>query len=408
MPLNQRFFDAASSMVSLGQIAGLTGMTLFALNLILAGRFKFLDNFFYGLNRTYNSHRVVGTISFSLLLFHPLFLVFQYVRVSLRGAALFLLPFTGDIAVTYGILALWSMIILLVLTYYINLKYHNWKITHKFMVAVFILAILHAWLIQSDISHDPFLRIYIFSLAGLGLISGFYRAFLSKYLNRSYLYEVKDYKWVIENVLDLKMAPQGRAMSFKAGQFIFARFIKSKVSSESHPFSLSSAPDEQSLKLTIKSLGDYTSSLKDLAKGDVAALDGPFGRFIHEGTHAKDQIWLAGGIGITPFLSMARELKKENDHKIDLYYCTKDQAEAVFLDELMDISRKNNNLKIIIWYSSTQGRINGQLVKETSQGLANKEIFLCGPVPFMNSLAKQFSALGVKRSKIHFERFSFR
>lgn len=407
MPVNFRFFGIDSTMTSFGQIAGLTGLTMFSLNLILAGRFKFLDYLFYGLNITYNWHRIVGTLSFSFLLFHPLLLAISYSRLSWRSAALFLLPFTNELAITFGIFALLGMIILIVLTYYARIKYQNWKISHKFMVLVFMLALLHAWLIQSDIARDPFLRFYIFSLAGLGLASGFYRAFLSKYWNNNLLYEVKNFYFANPLVLDIEMAPRRRSLAFKAGQFIFVRFLKSQVSSESHPFSLSSSPGEANLKITIKSLGDYTSALKDLSIGDIAAIEGPFGRFIYHEASLKNQIWLAGGIGITPFLSMARELKDQS-YKIDLYYCLKDQAEAVFMDELSGLSRQNKNLKIIPWYSSGQGRISGQAVKEASRGLTDKEIFLCGPIPFMENLNKQFRALGVKRGRIYFEKFNLK
>ena len=73
LPLSVRFFDFSTGLTSLGQIFGLVGMTLFSLNLILSSRLKILDEFFYGLNIVYGHHRVVGTVAFSLLLFHPYF-----------------------------------------------------------------------------------------------------------------------------------------------------------------------------------------------------------------------------------------------------------------------------------------------------------------------------------------------
>lgn len=145
-------------MTSLGQMAGLFGMALYSLNLILASRLKFLDGYFYGLNRVYNYHRAVGSIAFSLLLFHPLFLVFEYSGLSLRSAALFLLPFTGDPAVTYGIISLGLMIILLGLTFYAKIKYQRWKMSHKFMTLVFVFALLHVIFISSDISREMIIK----------------------------------------------------------------------------------------------------------------------------------------------------------------------------------------------------------------------------------------------------------
>ncbi len=403
-PLAIRFFDINSAMTSLGQIAGLVGMALFSINLILSSRLKIFDKYFYGLDTVYNYHRALGAISFSLLLFHPLFLVFKYIGFSLRQAALFFL-FSENWAMNFGIIALALMIILIVLTFYAKLKYQIWKLSHKFIVAVFIFAILHSFYITSDISRNNFLRYYILSLAVVGLLAGFYRAFISKYLNVNFFYIIKNINQLSPDVFRLTMTPKDKVMKFKPGQFVFTSFLGQAISSEIHPFSISSAHG-QNLELVIKSLGDFTSQLKNLAVGDQVSVEGPFGKFSHTNTQSKNQIWLAGGIGITPFLSMAKSLLN-NDYKIDLYYCTKDKEEAVLLDELLNISKTNENLKITPWFSAESGRITGQKMADISHGLTNKDIFLCGPAVFMDSLKKQFINLGVNKKNIHLEQFKF-
>lgn len=403
-PLPVRFFDINSAMTSLGQITGLLGMALFSINLILSSRLKILDKYFYGLDTVYNYHRVLGAISFSLLLFHPLFLVFKYISFSLRQAALFFI-FSDNQAMNFGIMALALMIILISVTFYFGLKYHIWKFTHKFMVAVFVFAILHSIYIASDISRNNFLRYYILSLAIAGLLAGIYRAFISKYFNVNFFYIIKNINQLSSDVFQLTMTPKNKVLNFKPGQFVFTSFLGQAISSEIHPFSISSAHG-QNLELVIKSLGDFTSQLKSLAVGDQVSVEGPFGKFSYTNGESKNQIWLAGGIGITPFLSMARSLQN-NDYKIDLYYCTKDKEEAVLLDELLNISKTNENLKIIPWYSAESGRINSQKVADISHGLTNKDIFLCGPAVFMDSLKKQFISLGVNKKNIHLEQFKF-
>ena len=405
LPLNSRFFDLGMTATSFGQVAGLLGMTLFAINLILSSRLKILDRYYLGLSNVYKYHARLGALSFSLLLFHPLFLVVTYIQISLRSAALFLLP-SGNLAVTYGIIALLLMIILMVLTFYIKLKYHHWKISHKFMVVVFVFAILHILLIASDISRDNFLRVYILSLAVLGLVAGFYRAFLSKYWNDSLTYNIIKITWLSDQVAEIELKPKNKKLDFSAGQFAFFRFFSENLSSEGHPFSLASAPGEGNLKIMIKALGDYTAKLNNLRVGDYVAVDGPFGRFSYKHISNQNQIWLAGGIGITPFLSMARDLKN-SDYKIDLYYCTNNIQEAVLLDELTGLKLINNNLRIISWCSSDQGRITSQKIVELSHSLEDKDIMLCGPDIFMAGLRQQFLALHVSDRRIHWEQFKF-
>lgn len=404
LPLPVRFFDFNSLTTSLGQITGLLGMALFSLNLILASRLKLLDNFFYGLNRVYTYHRAVGAIAFSLLLFHPLLLVAKYLGFSLRSAALFLLPFTGALAVTYGIIALLGMIILLVLTFYGKMKYQTWKISHKFMNLVFVFALLHVIFIQSDLSRDLILRFYILALALLGLAAGCYRSWLNGLFNNNFSYRIINLHWFNFNAVEIELEPVGRMMKFQAGQFAFLQFKGGGLKPESHPFSLSSAPLEKNIKFLIKALGDYTNQLKNLRGGDLCSIEGPFGKFSYKNAGSKNQIWLAGGIGITPFLSLARTLADEN-YKIDLYYCTKDKAEAVLMEELEKLAALNRNFRVIPWFSEENGRIDGSKVSELSRGLIDKEIMICGPWPFMQSLREQFIKLNVPANKIHWEKF---
>ena len=404
-PVGARFSNLGLTMTSLGQIAGLLGVTLFAVNLIISVRLKILDKIFYGLNNLYNLHHQIGAIAFCLLLFHPLFLVVRYALLSLQSAALFFVPFQ-DLAMTFGILGLIFMIVLMVLTLYIKLKYQIWKVSHKLMVAVFVLAILHVFLITSDVSRDGLLRFYILGLGILGLALSGYKAYFSKLWPQSIEYVIKSVAPLNDNMIEIELAPQAgnRVFKFMPGQFIFISFMSSGISREAHPFSISSAMREKNLKLVIKALGDFTGKLNNLKAGDRALVEGPFGRFSYKTIANKNQIWIAGGVGVTPFLSMARSLS-EPDQRVDLYYCTRNIGEAVLIDELSALALANKNLRLISWFSDERGFITGNNIIEISQGLTDKDIFICGPVPFMDGLRKQLKELRVSGKNIHLEKF---
>lgn len=402
VPLASRFSDVNTVTTSLGQIAGLLGMTLFSVNLILAGRFKFLDKYFKGLDKVYDKHRAIGTISFSLLLFHPLFLVVKYISFSLREAALFFVPFV-NMPRTWGIISLALMIIILVLTFYIKLKYHIWKISHKFMTLAFAFAVLHVLVIPSDISRNALLKYYILLLAGIGLFVSlrkvlFYKSF--KYFQ----YKITSVNLLNKDVAEIEMLPMNRTLVFTPGQFAFFSFTSDAVSRESHPFTISSSNKANNLKITVKNLGDYTNNLKNLKVNDEVSIDGPYGYFSYKKVSHKNQIWIAGGIGITPFLSMAESLNGE--YNVDMYYSVKDEKEAVSLKELQNMMESNPNFKFNLWNVTEKGYINGELIANLSKGLDSKDIFLCGPPKFMESLKKQFITLGVDSENIHYENFS--
>ena len=404
-PMSFRFFDLNSITTSLGQITGLLGMILFSLNLILSNRSRFFDRMFGGLHYFYNYHKQLGMISFCMILFHPLLLMVKYLANSVQSAALFLLPGT-DFAITTGIIALLLMIILLVITIYTKIKYHIWRFSHKFMVVVFVFAIIHTMFVSSDISNDMFLRYYIFTFAFVGLLLGAYRSFLRKIFNKDFEFKVVKVNILNNSVAEIEIEPVDRKMEFRSGQFIFIRFVGVGISSEPHPFSIASFTGDDNLKIVIKSLGDYTSTINRLTPGMLARVEGPFGSFYENNNSVKKEIWIAGGVGITPFLSMARSIGNIN-HNIDLCYCLKNPSEAVLLNELNAISVLNNKFRVFPWYSETQGFINGDIIEKGSSGLMDTDIYICGPLPFMRILQNQFISKGVDKANIHFEEFNF-
>lgn len=404
-PMALRFADFTQTMTSFGQIFGLLGMILFSINLIISNRSKFFDRIFVGLHRFYFIHKWLGTLAFSFLLFHPLFLAIKFLSISTKDAAMFLIP-GANLPVTFGIIALLGMIIVLGITFYLKVKYHVWRFSHKFMVIVFIFAIIHTFLITSDISRDMFLRYYILTFALIGFFSGGYRAFFRIFFNKDYEFLVKNIKKLTTNVIEIELIPIKEKIKFYPGQFIFVRFVGVGISSEPHPFSITSQPEEASIKLVIKALGDFTNELKNVQEGTIVKIEGPFGKFYEKNISERKEIWVAGGVGITPFLSMARSLREIN-HDIDLFYCLNRKSEAVLLEELSGISEKIKRFKLFTWFSEEKGRISVEKMIELSGDLANTEVYLCGPVPFMRSLKDQLVKSGVKSRNVHFEEFNF-
>lgn len=403
-PLKYRFFNLVGTMTSFGQIAGILGLTLFSINLILSARIKILEKFFLGLSNVYNYHKIIGQVSFGLLLLHPLLLLVSYLSVSLAAALKFLTPF-NNLSVTYGAISLTLMIVLMVLTLYVKLKYHVWKMSHKFMVLVFVFALLHSLFISSDISRDLFLRIYLLGLGFIGLTLSFYQAFLSKWLNNNKIYTLKKINILTPQVVELELVAGNKQIKFTPGQFIFIRFLSENVSQETHPFSISSGADNSSLQVVIKSLGDFTEKLGNLQLGIKIAIEGPYGKFSYLNIENRNQVWIAGGVGITPFLSMARSLNN-TDYNIDLYYSVKNLEEAVLIDELKEIEI-DKKIRLIPWCSNEKGYLTAKTISEITSDLNGRDILLCGPAPFMFSLQKQLLDLKIPKNKIHFENFKF-
>ncbi len=394
------------SLRNVSQVAALIGATLFSINFILSGRFRSLETIFGGLNRIYIVHHLIGQIALIALLIHPTLLAFFYIKISLTAAFTILFPPIAEYATWFGLAALTLLIILLVLTLYIKLPYQIWKLTHKFMGLALTLAVLHVFFIQSDVATNMPLRYYMLSICTLGLISYCYRVLLYRFLVKRSKYIVSSIL-VEENVNKITLKPESLGINdFFPGQFIFISFDSLGITSETHPFSLTSSPSENEISIAAKSSGDYTETLKLLRVGSRARVEGPFGRFSYLESHRKKQIWIAGGIGITPFISMAKNFTANNGYDAILYYTVSEEKETVFAELLKNIDSNLPNFKVNVVATKSLGRLTANQVSEQMKDLKDRDIFLCGPPPMMKSLRSQFNDLGIRNSHIFSEEFS--
>lgn len=389
----------------LGQIFALIGATLLSINFALSSRLKFLEKLFGGLNKVYMIHHITGSLSIVFLSFHPVFIGLSYLPISLNTVFLILFPPIRDFAPWFGLLAYLTLSTLIILTLYVNLPYHIWKLTHKFMGVALIFAFVHVYFIPSTVSYNTPLRIYMLSVMGIGILIYFYRTLLGRYFVGRYSYKVDGVR-NSENVTKIILSPLSNKMNYKPGQFIFINFSSSEVSNEEHPFSLTSSPNEPLISILPKESGDYTSKLKNLKNGTIAKIEGPFGAFSYQNSPREKQIWIAGGIGITPFVSMAKSFSHKNGYETTLYYITKTKKEAVYLKELSQLSKNLPNLKIKHLHTDTGERLTAIKVSQEISDYKKRDIFICGPTPMMKDLREQFNKLGVRNAHIITEEFS--
>jgi predicted ferric reductase len=161
------------------------------------------------------------------------------------------------------------------------------------------------------------------------------------------------------------------------------------------------------LRITVKGVGVYTRALRKLERGALAVVEGPYGEFSHRNVPNRDQIWIAGGIGITPFLSMARSLEDDEDLDADIYYAVETDEEALFLDELETLAARRDGLRVIPVVREKVGYLSAEKIEEASGDLATKDIMICGPPAMLENLQAQLLARGVSAERIHSEEFGF-
>lgn len=395
--------EVTLSWITISQVISLVGTVLLCLSFVLSSRFRWLENLFGGLDKVYKIHHFTGGLGFVLLIHHPLFLAINVLpRTDLTLKYFW---FSNLISYNYGIFALYIMLLLLVLTLIINLPYNLWLKTHEFMGVVLIFASLHILTIVSDVSRYSPLRFWIVLWLVLALVAVIYKRFLYNLIGPRYRYVIESNR-VIGDIVEIWLKPITKQMNYYAGQFVFANF--ESLGKEVHPFSISSNGFDGRVRLDIKILGDYTLKTKSLKQGEIATLYGPYGKFYESLLGKSDLVWIAGGIGITPFMGMLDLAKRWNKQKVELIYCAKTESEMIFDEEIRNKIRECDNFSYCPHCSNNKGRITAKSILEIVGNFNNKKFLLCGPVEMMTSLSEQLAELGVKRKNIIFEDFNFK
>ena len=222
--------------------------------------------------------------------------------------------------------------------------------------------------------------------------------------------------------LILRNAKSGHPFSFRAGQYVALSFSRFDRPTPVRCFSIASSPVNSSrLEFGVKVSGSYTKALLDLEKGDPVYVSGPFGNFVIDENRDKQVVMLAGGIGITPFLSQIRFAAQTNQStKITLVYSCQSQNDVPYVAELFRLMQRNPNLNVILAISRgainkfpaehvISGRITSELLANlslTKDGQFDQNTyFICGPSGFMNGMAEILEKNGVGEDRIITEAF---
>jgi predicted ferric reductase len=386
-----------------GEVIGSNNIVLMACSLFLSTRPKWAEKYFGGLDKMYMTHRHTGTAAFLLIFVHVLTIPITTTGWRL-GNYLAVISFTGIVSIVLVTLAP-RIPFLNKLT---GGDYEDWKKLKRWIGIFFILGFFHSLTVDALDARIAITWVMIFFI--IGTVSYLYTEVFGGIFKKFLPYKVEAVKHPNNSSTEVTMrAKKEQIKKHRAGQFLFVRFPSDKALNESHPFTISSAPAEDVLRLTIKASGNFTRDLfAKLKEGADAIIEGAYGMFDYK-TGGPKQIWIAGGIGLTPFLSFVRDMDGNLAHDVDLYYTVRHPDEAIFVDELEAVAAKNPRLKVHIRYSAKQGSLTIEdIVKNAGGDVSGYHVYLCGPLPMMQAFEQKFLALGVPKNHIHYEEFNFR
>jgi 3-phenylpropionate/trans-cinnamate dioxygenase ferredoxin reductase subunit len=401
----------------LSVLTGLLALSALVCAAVLPSRLRSLNRAF-GIESVIDLHRFLGVVTASLVFGHLACVVAaKPANVTLLdlGSA----PGRAK-AATVATLALVGLAVLAVLRNQARLSYELWKSSHIALAATALVASgLHVWLLDQLVRDAVIGTMYVLFIVVLALVLA-HRWVWRPMFDPSTEFVVRDIRRENPTVSTLVLAPCSRGgrpattWAFAPGQFAWIRLDRSVVAEE-HPFTIASSAHSDATEFTIRHAGDFTRALRRLPLGSTVWVDGPHGAFTNDVETSAGFVMIAGGVGITPMMSMLRTAAHRRDSRPyrlvvvasalqDLLF----RAELAQLRCVIDLEVTEVLRRPVQGWSGPTGDIGVELLSAVLGGThhpADVDYFICGPPALVTDALGALDLLGAVPDRIHTEQF---
>ena len=381
-------------------LSGLLSIGCMSLTMLLATRPTWLEGPLGGMDRVYRLHKWAGLLAGGFALLHWLVKESSGLLKSLIGRAGRLpkedlsgiLETLRHLGKDVGEWGFYLLLILLALTLWRRFPYRSWRFVHRAMPVIYLLLAFHA-VALAPLDYWGQAVGWLMALLILAGGYGAVRALLGNIgRSRQSTAEIITVDRVGSDILQLRCrvrgGEQGKWSGHRPGQFVWLTF---DAAEGAHPFSIASADQgDGMLEFQIKALGDYTRQLPShLQPGQWVGIEGPYGRFeISRTNRQARQIWVAGGIGLTPFLAWLASLQKtpEQAPAAELHYCTRDRLNDPFVSRLEKLCAALPAIRLQVHGDQQGEQLNAARLLDEKSGTQRTEIWFCGPSGLADAL----------------------
>lgn len=392
--------------------AGFLGLSLIGIQFIPLARLPFLTDVFE-IDSLYAVHHITSLLGFGLALIHPL-LLFIHNPYTLRLLNVVTAPWRARAAVAAALLLI-ALAVTSVWRKQLEIAYEGWHWAHDALsLAIAVAALYHIFKINyyTAVLAQRALWIVLGTMWALVLI---YIRVVRPWLLLRRPYQVVALTRERGQSWSLSLAPVGHSgMRFHPGQFAWLKLWGSPFGIDYHPFSLTSSSEAPGqIQFTIKELGDWTSRLGKVQVGQRAYVDGPYGIFGPDVYDAPGYVFLAGGIGIAPFMSMLRTFADRGDSRSLFLFYGNPTWESVAHREEIAALEERLNLRVIHVLERPPEGWTGEVGFITAESLdrhlpserGDLLFMICGPLPMIDAVEHALQRLNISAASIHSEKY---
>ena len=374
---------------------GALSMSSMALTLILAARWRIVDRLMGGPDKSYVAHRWLGFFALGGALGH-------WALASSVGAGV--LPVLAESGEGIGTAAALGLIIMTAAALVRAIPYHLWKASHMLMGPIFLMAAYHTFFVASPLAVGaaPWTLMAIVSV--IGLVAWMQTLLRKRTPTRLVTVERAE---PFDGGIDVTLRADTPLPPFRPGQF--ATLAHNRARAEAHPFTIAGG-DETSRRFVIRAAGDWTDAfVGTVMPGDELRLGRGAGRFLPQiDARRTEQLWVAGGVGITPFLAALEHMQPDSAARITLIYCIRSRATAGAIQDVERHAARLPQLDLVVLRDVSGNGLTQARLADTMRTMApDTQVYVCGPEG-LKELVKSICLAAGMSGRIHSERFDFR
>lgn len=398
----------ADRLVVIGRLFGLLAAWSVILQIILMSRIPFIErNFDLHDNiqlHTYNGYAMLATISG-----HVIFLVLGYALPTQFGLwdqfVIFNTQYSDVFLATIGTIIFFGASALSLQAVRKKMRYEVWLLTHVTVYLAIAMTFLHQINTGGDFIHNAWLTAFWYALYILAFVLWLrYRVLQPLVLLLKFDFKVSNIEMAARSTYSVTLTGKHvENFQFVSGQYATWRFLSKNLWYEAHPFSISSVVGSNTLRFTVKATPSLTERIAQVPIGTRVIIDGPRGSFTAERAEKSENVLLiAGGIGVTPYLSTIDALVNEGK-KVTLLYSARTNADVAFKQELIALEARG--VVIRVYLTENSELITPDVIKSAIKD--DSIVYICGPDAMSQSFSATLRGMGLNKKNIITERFAF-